>query len=78
MKNETHKILCSTSHTLPIKLNKGASNLYITSYSLEFLAQISQAISNNKLESTEVLNLLTDAISLNRAGQFEPGSCSNP
>ena len=76
MKNETHKILYSTSHTLPIKLNKGASNLYITSYSLEFLAQISQAISNNKLESTEVLNLLTDAISLNRAGQFEPGTAA--
>lgn len=74
MTKQKHIIQLPRDAELPIKLNKDGSAFYLASYSMEFLAGISKAISNNKIDSLDTLNLLTDIISLNRSQQFEPGA----
>ncbi len=74
LKKESHFLQLDSSQNLPLKLNKNGTGFYLTSYSLEFLAQISLAIQNNILSELDTLNLLSDFISLNKAGQFEPGA----
>lgn len=74
MTKQKHVIQLPSDRELPIKLNKDGSSFYLASYSMEFLAGISKAISNNKIDNLDTLNLLTDIISLNRSQQFEPGA----
>jgi len=73
LKNTYHKVQLSKKQSLPLKLNKNGQGFYITQYSIEFLAQISQAITKSELSNLDTLNLLSDFISLNRAGLFKPG-----
>jgi aminopeptidase N len=74
LKKDSHLLQLSSKQALPLKLNKNGAGFYLTSYSLEFLAQISLAIQCNSLNELDTLNLLSDFISLDKAGQFEPGS----
>jgi aminopeptidase N len=74
MKKEVHKIQLAKNSDLPLKLNKNGNSFYLTSYPVEYLARISQAIKNSKLSEIDTLNLICDFISLNRSAQFEPGA----
>lgn len=76
LKKQNHKVQLPKDSNLPIKLNKDGQGFYVTKYSYEFLAQISQAIKNDKLGSLDILNVLLDFIALDKLGQFEPGSPS--
>lgn len=64
----------SSSQSLPIKLNKNGTGLYLVNYPLEITAKIVSAIRQGQLVETEIINLLSDFIILSRSVKLNVGS----
>lgn len=73
MKKDSHTIQLPKEGQLPIKLNRNGEAFYVTSYPLELLAMLSKSLEEGRISEPDMLNVLSDTISLNRASQFKPG-----
>ncbi len=76
LKKQQHTVQLKNGQSLPLKLNKGGNGLYLVNYPVEFIAQIVNAIRQNKLPEVEIISLLSDFIILSRSSKLGVGSAA--